>query len=53
VQARAADPLVKGAVIALIFAALVAAGIMMVPVLENYALSGILLTRRYSTACFS
>ena len=37
-------PLVKGAVIALIFAALVAAGIMMVPVLENYALSGILLT---------
>ena len=37
-------PLVKGAVIALIFAALVAAGVLMVPVLENYALSGILLT---------
>jgi hypothetical protein len=37
-------PLVKGAVIALVFAALVAAGVLMVPLLENYALSGILLT---------
>ncbi len=37
-------PLVKGAVIALIFAALVAAGVLMVPLLENYALTGILLT---------
>jgi len=37
-------PLVKGVVIALIFAVLVAAGVLMVPVLENYALSGILLT---------
>jgi hypothetical protein len=37
-------PLVKGAVIALVFAALVAAGVLMVPLLENYALSGVLLT---------
>src|SRR5512139_259882 len=37
-------PLVKGGVIALVFAALVAAGVLMVPLLENYALSGILLT---------
>lgn len=37
-------PLVKGAVIALVFAALVAAGVLMVPLLEDYALSGILLT---------
>jgi hypothetical protein len=37
-------PLVKGAVIALVFAALVAAGILMVPLLENYALAAILLT---------
>jgi hypothetical protein len=37
-------PLVKGALIALVFAALVAAGILMVPLLENYALAGILLT---------
>ena len=32
-------PLVKGAVIALLFAALVAAGVLMVPLLENYALT--------------
>ena len=37
-------PLVKGAVIALVFAVLVAAGVVMVPLLENYALTGILLT---------
>ena len=37
-------PLVKGAVVALLFAVLVAAGVVMVPVLENYALAGILLT---------
>jgi hypothetical protein len=37
-------PLVKGIVVAGIFALLVAAGGLMVPLLENYALSGILLT---------
>lgn len=37
-------PLGKGAIVAAIFAALVACGILMVPLLENYALTGILLT---------
>jgi hypothetical protein len=37
-------PLVKGVVIALVFAALVGTGVLMVPLLENYALTGILLT---------
>ncbi|HSG22408.1 MAG TPA: DUF2955 domain-containing protein [Azonexus sp.] len=37
-------PLVKGIVVASLFAALVAAGVVMVPLLENYALTGILLT---------
>ncbi len=37
-------PLAKGAVVALAFAALVTAGVLMVPLLENYAVSGVLLT---------
>ena len=37
-------PLAKGLVIAVIFAALVASGVLMVPLLEHYAWSGILLT---------
>lgn len=37
-------PLIKGLVIATVFAALVASGVLMVPLLENYAWSGILLT---------
>ena len=37
-------PLVKGIVAALLLAGLVAAGIVMVPLLENYAVAGILLT---------
>lgn len=37
-------PLVKGAVVALVFAGLVAAGVVMVPLLENYAFAGLLLT---------
>ena len=37
-------PLTKGVIIAVIFAALVAFGVLMVPLLENYAWSGILLT---------
>ena len=38
------QPLIKGLIVALVFAALVAAGVLMVPLLEHYALSGILLT---------
>jgi hypothetical protein len=37
-------PLLKGAVAALAFAALVTAGVVMVPLLEHYAVAGILLT---------
>ena len=37
-------PPAKGLVFAVIFAALVAAGVLMVPVLEHYALTGMLLT---------
>src|SRR6478735_718665 len=37
-------PPIKGLVIAVIFATLVASGVLMVPILEHYALSGILLT---------
>jgi len=37
-------PLTKGIIVALIFAGVVAAGIVMVPLLENYALTGVLLT---------
>lgn len=45
-------PLVKGVLIALVFAALVAAGVVMVPLLENYALSGILITAAVLYAIF-
>jgi hypothetical protein len=37
-------PLAKGAVAALMLAGLVAVGVLMVPVLENYAMTGVLLT---------
>jgi hypothetical protein len=37
-------PFLKGVVIALVLAALLAAGALMVPLLENYALTGVLLT---------
>ncbi len=37
-------PLVKAVVIAGVFAALVAAGVLMVPLLEHYAAAGVLLT---------
>lgn len=36
--------LVKGVIVALVFAVLVAAGVVMVPLLENYAFAGVLLT---------
>lgn len=38
------QPLLKGVVGALVFAGLVAAGVLMVPLLEHYAFSGLLLT---------
>ena len=37
-------PMVKSLVIAGVFAALVAAGVLMVPLLEHYAAAGVLLT---------
>ena len=37
-------PLLKAVVVALMFAALVAAGVLMVPLLEHYAVAGVLLT---------
>jgi hypothetical protein len=37
-------PLAKGVIVAALFAALVAGGVLMVPLLENYAWSGVLLT---------
>ncbi len=37
-------PLAKGLVLAMLFGVLVAAGLLMVPLLENYAASGVLLT---------
>jgi hypothetical protein len=37
-------PLLKAAIVALLFAGLVAAGILMVPLLEHYAFAGVLLT---------
>jgi hypothetical protein len=37
-------PLLKGVVMGVVIAALVAAGVLMVPVLENYALTGVVLT---------
>jgi len=37
-------PLVKGLIVALLFAGFVLAGVLMVPLLENYAFAGILLT---------
>ena len=45
-------PLAKGVLIALIFGALVAAGVVMVPLLENYALSGMLITATVLYATF-
>jgi len=45
-------PFLKGAVSALVFAALMAAGVLMVPLLENYALAGIALTGALLYAVF-
>ena len=45
-------PLVKAAVVALLFSALVAAGVLMVPLLQHYAFSGVLLTAMLLFALF-
>ena len=37
-------PFIKGVVIALVIGGLLAAGVLMVPILENYAVTGVLLT---------
>jgi hypothetical protein len=42
---------VKGAVFAAVIAALLAAGVLMVPILEHYRVTGLLLT--FCTQCFS
>src|SRR4051794_7960228 len=45
-------PFLKGVVVALVIAALVAAGVLMVPLLENYAVAGVLLTGALLYALF-
>src|SRR3954468_15182381 len=45
-------PLVKGAVMAVVVAAVVAAGVLMVPLLEHYAWTGVLLTGALLYAVF-
>jgi hypothetical protein len=45
-------PFLKGAVMAVVIAALMAAGVLMVPILENYALTGIALTGALLYAVF-
>lgn len=45
-------PLAKGAAVALLLALLVAAGVLMVPLLENYATAGVLLTAAILFAVF-
>ena len=45
-------PLARGAATALVLAALLTAGVLMVPVLENYALTGVLLTAAVLYAVF-
>lgn len=45
-------PLVKGVVLALVVGALLLAGVLMVPILENYAVTGVLLTGALLYAVF-
>jgi hypothetical protein len=45
-------PFVKGAVLALVIAALLVAGVLMVPILENYAVTGVVLTGALLYAVF-
>ena len=45
-------PFLKGAVLSVVLAALMAAGVLMVPILENYALAGIALTGALLYAVF-
>ena len=44
VQARPPIPLLKGAVIVVVVAALLVAGVLMVPLLKHYAVTGVMLT---------
>ena len=47
-------PFVKGVVLAVVIAALLAAGVLMVPILEHYAVTGVAADRRRcSTRCSS
>jgi uncharacterized membrane protein YccC len=45
-------PMAKGAFVALVLAALLTAGVLMVPMLEHYALTGLLLTATVLYAVF-
>ena len=45
-------PFLKGAVMAMVIAALLVAGVLMVPILENYAVTGVLLTGALLYAVF-
>ena len=45
-------PFLKGAVMAVVIAALLAAGVLMVPILENYAVTGVVLTGAFLYAVF-
>ena len=45
-------PFLKGAVMAVVIAALLVAGVLMVPILENYAVTGVLLTGALLYAVF-
>src|SRR6478736_3395755 len=46
-------PLVKGSIVALVIAALRATGVLLVPILEHYALAGIMLTAVLLYAVFA
>ena len=45
-------PFLKGAVMAVVIAAFLAAGVLMVPILENYAVTGVVLTGAFLYAVF-
>ena len=45
-------PFLKGAVMAVVIAALLAVGVLMVPILENYAVTGVVLTGAFLYAVF-
>jgi hypothetical protein len=45
-------PFLRGAVMAVVIAAFLAAGVLMVPILENYAVTGVVLTGAFLYAVF-